>query len=186
MPLKLVRRPRSANAAKTVIKKEVRAAWEATAKETIDMLKEDVVDWVEPPEFSYKITLGRDTWTFLIKYDKRTRGGMHYKFVDEGTAERGGKGPAYPIVAKNADVLAFYTPDYPKTAAVSGGRPKTGQSTEGDQTLVLTEKVMHPGITPRKFTDSIRDKLKKRGPKGFKNITDAAMKRGLRKLRTNE
>jgi len=190
----LTRRPRSAAVTHNIIKKEVRTAWEAAAKAAIEILKEDVDDWVEPPEFSFSVTLGK-IWKFIIKFDKRTDGGKHYKFVDQGT-----KGP-YPIVAKNADFLAFYTPNFPKTSPgsktgtmmVQGsmkkiakiGRPSTHQLTEdieGEQVLNHRKSVMHPGIAARNFTASLRDQLRQKGPGSFKNITDAAIKRGMRKI----
>lgn len=182
MPLRLIRKPRSANVVKPIIKEEVRAAWKELADKTIKELDGFVADWADKPVFKAAISLGEKEWIFNIKYDAKTTGGMHFKFVDKGTAERGGHGSPYVITAKNVKYLHYYTPDFPKTSPAEGGRPSTGQSTDGDRSEVFRVSVIHPGITPRRFTDSLRDELKPPGAGSFKNITDAAIKRGMRKI----
>lgn len=188
MPLTLIRRPRSPRVLHDIIKEEVRTAYYTLGAEMIARLEKDIDDWAAKPDFQYRVEVGDKRWMVSIRYDKDTDIGRIYMWVDEGTAEAGGKGEKYPIVPVNAAALHFTVPNMPKTRAnVVAGMPGIvwahGHATIED---VYRKKVMHPGITPRNFTKSLRDEYKQREKVGgFRSVTEAAIKRGIRKIGKN-
>lgn len=181
MPMKLVRRPRSPKVLHDIVMSEVRSAWEGMGGDAIAQLQDDVKDWENQPEFKTKITMTSRRWTFEVKYDKRTRAGKIFKWVDEGTGERGNDpaGKAYDITPKNAQALVFWHP----VSAMTTPKIKPYNPATGEPKLRITQHVTAPGITARDFTEAIRLGLKRRdSAQGFKQITDKAIKRGARRI----
>jgi hypothetical protein len=185
MPLTLIRRPRSPRVLHDIIKDEVRAAYKQLGDEMIARLEKDIDEWAAKPDFQSRIEVGDKRWMVSVRYDKDTDIGTIYMWVDEGTAEAGGKGSKYPIVPVNAKALKFTVPNMPKTrpnviAGIPGVVMAQGNATVMD---VYSQKVMHPGITPRNFTKSLREEYMQREKVGgFRSVTEAAIKRGTRKI----
>src|SRR4030042_6973398 len=181
MPFKLIRRPRSARVLHKIIRDEIREEYTNMALDVIERLKRDLVTWEKKPKFSFNVQAGEKRWGIWVHYDKKSPIGQIYNWVDEGTGQAAGHGPKYPIVPVHADSLAFGVPNQPKTepSAVSLRLPAVVMSGYGKQKTVYRQKVMHPGIRPRFFTQSLRDEMK--SPTrvgGFRMRTEAAIKRG--------
>jgi len=115
----------------------------------------------------------------------RAKAGKIYGMVNEGTGTYVGRS-SYPIVPKVKKALKFIVPTPIKTTpGIAGIGPgivrMQGAVTRG---AVIVKKVKaHPGIRPRKFTESLRAFLNSRTrPGGLRSTTDAAVKRGFRKI----
>lgn len=104
--------------------------------------------------------------------------------VDLGTGTYVG-GAKYPIVPKTKSVLAF---EYPTPVKTTPGIPGIGPGLVRMQGgvgrgVVFTKKVMHPGIRPRYFRESLLKVLNSRTrPGGLRSTTDAAVKRAWRRI----
>jgi hypothetical protein len=184
MPIRLVRRPRSPRVLHSIIRTEVREAWKQLAADKIKVLQKDVYNWSLKPRFISKVTTGRVKWHFRISYDARTIAGRRYGYVDKGTSVKGGwSTKGYNIYPRKKKALAFDVPHLPKTTVVAeipGLIIKHGKVV---QEHVIAKKVHHRGITPRHFTQSIHEELANRNnPKGLHMVTEAAIKRGIRKM----
>ena len=185
MPLKLIRRPRYARVLHKIIRDEVREEYNNMALDMIERLKSDIVEWEKKPKFTFTVQVGEKRWGIWIHVDRKSPIGKIYRWVDEGTGQAAGHGGKYPIVPVHADALAFGVPNQPKTepSLVSLRLPAVVLSDYGKQTTIYKKKVMHPGIRPRFFTQSLRDEMKaptRRG--GFRMRTEAAIKRAKRKI----
>jgi hypothetical protein len=184
MPMRLMRRPRSPRVLHKIIRDEVRAAYHTLANAIIATLLRDIQSWSEQPEFKKYVAVGKQRWWISIKYDQTTKIGMIYYWVDKGTGERGG-GEPYDIFPVEADQLTFTVPHIPKTVPTEFGIPGIVlQDFVSDSNTVHTNAVLdHPGIFPRNFTQSLQDYyMYGRRPGGFRSVTDAAIKRGARKI----
>lgn len=187
MPMTLVHRPRSAQRAQKDMHDEISNTYHALCSGVImPRLNEDVSDWSDKPKFYCNVKVSRKQWQVWFGYDARTKGGKKYKWAGEGTAQRSGKPgkKPYKIKPKKGKALRYDVPHFPKTLpTTSGGRPKTNITYDNMETSeVIRQEVMHPGIFPRNFTQSLRDDLSERSRVGgFKSVTEAAVKRALRK-----
>lgn len=187
MPMTLVRRPRAARVQHEVILREVRTYYDRMGDDMIDRLQKDIATWDLQPKFRKKVSVSRKKWSITVAFDRRTKAGKVYNWVDKGTG-KGAGGSAYDIRPKRkGGVLSFMVPHKPKSVA----SPISGYNVPGivmasgnvQQENVITKKVTHPGITPRNFTLSLKNQMKDRNrPGGFKSVSDAAIKRGLRQL----
>ena len=189
MPMKLVRRPRAARRLHKIVTDEVRKSYKLLGDVAKKRLELDIKEWSEAPEFIVKVRIGKKVWSMRITWDRGTGIGKIYGWVDEGTGgAKSGTGETYPIDPKNAPVLQFTVPSFPKTVA----SPISGLSIPGivlDPGIGLPEfnvfagHVEHPGITPRRFTESLRVFLNDRERIGaFRSVTEAAIKRAFRKM----
>lgn len=151
-------------------------------------LEADVAEWDHKPQFWCRRAVGWKKWWIAFGYDGQTAAGRIYGFVDSGTGFNAGKGPKYPIFPRNTGenlVLHFKVPTPVKsTPGISGIGPglvlSSGIAAQAD---VFAKSVLHPGITPRDFTKSLRRELAQRNrPGGFRSTIDAAVKRALRKV----
>jgi len=182
MPMKLIRRPYAKRRIHPLVMGEVSNAYKILGAAAIVTLNEDVEDWIEKPEFKLVVTVTKKLWTMVIKYDRRTRGGKRYTWVDRGT---GSYNPdtstgAYIISPKEpGGFLAYSLPSLTKTMPASGIPSKSSQAAPAD---VLRKSVLHPGIDPRYFSRDLMDLLKSRKSGSFHNFTEAAIKRAFRKL----
>ena len=183
----IVRRPRSGKVMHEIVRNEVREAFRDLCEKAIKRLQKDIATWEHQPEFRYKVAAGTKLWYISITYNSSTEAGQIYHYVDEGTGKNAGHGGKYPIVPKNAKALQFIVPSYIKsTPGVAGIPGITLSGGSGKKELVTTKKVMHPGVRPRNFVKSLREELNDRGKSGsFKAVVDAAVKRGLRKLKNS-
>lgn len=183
MPMTLIHRPRSPRRLHQEILDAVRGAYQALAKDIIATLKSDVANWNEQPEFFSTVNVGTKRWFVSVRYDKETEIGQIYTWVDKGTGARGG-GQAYDIYPKVADALHFTVPHFPKTVATGFGIPGiVVQQPDISTSEVITKHVTALGIEPRNFTSSVRDYYGTRSrPGGFRSVTEAAVKRGARRI----
>ena len=148
-------------------------------------MKKDVADWGHQPKFWCRFAVGWKAWWIRFGYDRRTKAGKIYGMVDKGTATHIGRS-SYPIVPKIKKALRFIVPTPVKTTpGIAGIGPglvrMQGAVARG---AVIVKKVKaHPGIRPREFTESLRAFLNSRTrPGGLRSTTDAAVKRGFRKI----
>jgi hypothetical protein len=161
------------------IQAEVRTALNTLGDTSIKELQTEIADWQDQPRFSKNVTMTAKEWILQVKIDKRTKAGMIYNWVDKGTGSRGGH-KDYPIVPKKAGgMLRFSWPYAPRTMPNPGipNFPHT-DAVRG----VVTKAVMHPGMYPRNFTNTMLTKLK--NPKqvgGFRSTLEAAIKRAMRR-----
>jgi hypothetical protein len=183
MPLTLTRRPRAARVISAGIRSEVREAYRKFCEDAIKILKRDIATWNTKPEFKYRVAAGEKIWYVSISVDKKTKAGRIYDYVDRGTGKNAGKGGLYPIYPRNTKALKFDVPTPTKSTPGIAGIPGTVLASGiSQQETVFSKKVMHPGIRPRNFTKSLKRVLNNREQvKGFRSVTEAAIKRGLRK-----
>jgi hypothetical protein len=162
----------------------VRDAYRKLCEDSIKTLKRDVAKWEHKPSFRYKVACGMKLWYIAISHDSGSEAGTIYTYVDEGTGKNAGHGGKYPIVPRNAKALTFAVPTPTKTTPGVAGIPGIVMAHGVMQReLISVKKVMHPGIRPRNFSKSLRKVLNDRNrPGSFKSVTDAAVKRGLRKI----
>jgi hypothetical protein len=161
------------------VQKEVRTAYEELSRTSISKLNSNVSDWENKPKFKCAISVSNKNWTFKLGYDARTEGGKHYKWVDEGTGARGG-GEAYEIIPKKANSLVFiYPPHIPKSMPIP---PVPGLVKLGGPTLNKRKHVTALGIYPRNFSKELEKWMRNREQVGgFRSVTEAAIKRALRR-----
>lgn len=177
--LSLVRRPTSSRRITETVRNEVRTALKKLAEESIHKLNADVAGWEDKPEFSSQVIASGKKWEMKLGYDKKTDAGQHYKWVDEGTGERGG-GEAYDIFPRDKKSLVFvYPPHLPKTLP-SPSVP--GLIKTGSPVVNVRKHVLAKGIYPRNFSKNLRKYLGNRTQVGgFRSTVEAAVKRAFRK-----
>lgn len=177
MPMTLIRRPRSPRVVHDTIRDTVRDAYKKLGNTMIKELLEDVSEWSIPPMFFKTVNVGTKRWFISVNYRTDEYIGKIYRWVDRGTGSRGG-GKPYDIYPVHAEALAFTVPHSPKTLAPGQSMPS------GEPHDVVVQAVLgHPGIHPRNFTKRLREKYKSRTMVGgFRSVTEAAIKRGTRKV----
>lgn len=177
--IKLIRRPRSMKRITQSVQSEVRTAYEKLAVDSISKLNDNVENWENKPKFKSNISVSDKGWEFKLGYDGKTEAGMHYKWVDEGTGERGGR-EAYVIRPKRGKSLTFvYPPHQPKSIPIP---PVPGLVKGGPAVIQNRKSVTAPGIYPRNFSKELEKFLKNREQVGgFRSVTEAAIKRAFRK-----
>lgn len=120
-----------------------------------------VATWDDQPTFNKKI-VGKTPLADEITGTTKTRNQI-YDWVNNGT-----KGP-YPIPKAGPGVLVFSEGYAPKTqpgVIASGPGVRFGDT-------VVTSRVMHPGITPRKFDEEVKKQIEPI----FKSNMETAMKK---------
>lgn len=94
-----------------------------------------------------------------------------WRYVDEGTGRHGPRKRAYYIYPKLETGLLFFRTGYKaKTKPIAKYNAGAGKAFGP---LVSRPFVLHPGIKPRKFTETFADKLRK----GFKKRIQNAIQR---------
>lgn len=185
MPVKLerVRMPRSHIRMHQAVMDEIRNAYNKLALDTVTIAYQDVKAWDDKPTFKSTVTVSKRRWTLKLSYDGRTTGGKHYKWIDRGTASYSVDNPGkpYPIAAKIPLGRITYTlpTPMPKTSAADGTLAHSYTDPPG---VVIANVVMHPGIKPRLFMQEYIEHLNSHKSGSFRNVTEAAIKRGLRKI----
>lgn len=184
MKMELVRSPRSQKRISKEIAEQLRVAYRTLGDVIISVANEDVADWEHKPEFRALISVTTKKYTLRVKYDGRTEGGKRYGWVGKGTASYKEKrsGNPYVIRAKKPSGVIYYElPNMlPKTNAYDGSLAHSYTDPPG---VVVAKQVVHPGIKPRKFMEDYVLFLASRQSGSFHNITEAAIKRGLRRMR---
>jgi hypothetical protein len=163
------------------IRSEVARAYDTLAQAAVQTLKDEIATWSHQPNITHKIDVTKKQWTLTIIIDEKSEAGKIYKWVSEGTGERSGlpNRTAYTIRPKNAGALYF---NLPATPASTGYNGEVAPSTTADPGEFVMQEVHMPGIYPRHLGKDLYDHLKSRRPGSFRNVTEAAIKRGLRKL----
>ena len=165
------------------VKKQIRPTYHAIADSYVAALNDLIRTWNEKPQFKIKVTVGK-TWRITIRYDKRTKMGKIFNWVDQGSGSYrpgSGFGKWYDIVAKNKKYLYYELPANIKTVAASGRIAPSATAKPG---VVIRKAVKHPGIDPRYFSEKAREPFRGRGSGSFHGETEAAIKRGLRRIGT--
>ena len=144
-----------------------------------------MVNWAHQPRFWCKHAVDWKKWWIQFGVDSRTEAGKIYGMVDRGTGTYVG-GMAYPITPNPPrKALAFPVPSPIKTTpGIPGIGPGLVRLQGGvERGMLVVKKVMHPGIRPRHFQESLLDELNSRTrPGGLRSTTDAAVKRAWRKV----
>ena len=181
MPMKMVRRPQAVRRIHPEVIREVNAAHKILAQASVSTLAGEISDWDHQPDFDYDVKTTRKQWTFVLKWDRRTKAGKIYEWVSAGTGERGDDpaGTSYVIVPKKAKALRFFVPLVTKTTADGG---MVAPSTTWDPGIISAQSVTAPGIFPRHLGKELYTHLRSRKSGSFHNVTEAAIKRAFRKL----
>lgn len=135
-----------------------------------------VTGFKNKPRFSLKKVLTRYEISVTVAVDKRTKAGRIYNWIDKGTGRYGVKKRAYEIKPKPSNksgLLSFRTQYIPKTAPIA----KVGGLGKAVGQRIRVKRVMHPGIKPRKFSQTIEKKLNP----PFKRRIDNAIRRSVRR-----
>lgn len=179
MPIKLVRRPRSATRMTADVRSEVRKGLQTLATVVQARLENDVKTWNNKPEFKVTVTLTNSVWSLSAKVNKRNKSGKIYTWIDEGVGEYGGKTKLPDIVVKNKKkFMGFTVPHQPKSLP---NPPVAGIPSSETPHGVRVKIVRHPGIYPRNFTLELKKWLVSKQPGAFRSTIEAAVKRALRK-----
>jgi hypothetical protein len=163
------------------VKNEVRASLNKLADTCIKKLAQDIDNWEEKPTFTKKVIVKPGEWAFEIhiKGNKKTK--RLYGWVNEGVGVYGGKAALPDILPKRRNktkTLGFSVPHQPKSLP----NPAVAGIPSNDTPHFLrAKKVRHPGIYPRRFTETLTLWLKSRAPGAFRSVVEAAVKRGFRK-----
>lgn len=184
---KLVRKPKSANIAKRIIRQEVISKLKPVAEAVTKSHEQVVSNWNNKPQFKTDTTVTKDRIEIVtvVRRGKRlvdregnqrpgpaTTGDL-WKWIDKGTRP-------HPIEAKNRPLLRFQAGNY---QAKTGARPARygGSGTISNPQWVSTKKLKngHPGFGGRDFTGTIAKDLRK----SFNNAIDSGYRSGLRKLK---
>lgn len=180
MPIRLVRHPRSLKRVHPLVRHEVSVAYAALAETVISLLLDEVADYSTKPEFEPNVSVGTKKWKFEIKLDKRKKANKLYVWQRDGTGPRANEPkPAFDIFPKKAPVLRYDLPSIPKIYPDNGQIAPSSLAEPG--TVYRGAVLDHPGIYPRNHGKKIVEKLKTRTSGSFHNVTEAAIKRGLRK-----
>jgi len=106
--------------------------------------------WKVRPKFFKDVETLRNIWILHVFYNDQI-----YAYVDLGTGQAAGnRGDWYPIIAVNAEMLAYQMGFIPKTTPRKLGSRAGGKF--GPWRVV--KGVNHPGIAPREFTQTIANK----------------------------
>lgn len=161
------------------LRQEVRDELVATGEELHRKQRMVVTRWKHKPRFNRPvITLTPALMSVVVAPDQRSRAGMIYRWIDKGTGRYGSKKTAYNIpkvLTAQSKLLKFRTGYIPKTAPVAKSQPG-GMAVGG---WVTKKQVRHPGIRPRKFSETF---LKQLSPPLQRRI-DNAIRRAIRRVK---
>ena len=140
-------------------KRGVEEALQELGDEAVSELEATVATWEHKPTFQAKRI---STFEVAVGYDGRTKEGLIYTGVDQGT-------PAHDIVPKNpAGVLLFSESYSAKTAPGVIGSFAGGPRGE----TVAAKRVHHPGTKPRGFTKTIMQRFKLAAPARLRQVVE--------------
>jgi hypothetical protein len=140
-------------------------------------------DWSDPPDVRAEITVTKKMWRIRLYIDARTKGGRKFWWAAKGTGIYGPKHRAYIIRPRRARALRFNLPHQPKTLPATAYTQRlTSLMTKGPAETVITQKVVAPGIRPRKFHERLANRYNNRQwTGGFYRRSENAARRGLRR-----
>ena len=139
------------------LRAELRAESQQTARDMANWLTVAVRPWSKKPRFAPRVTV-RPDW-IEAKVDVAGNARKIFFYVDQGTGKWGPKKRAYPIPkqVQPGKLLKFQTGYSAKTQPKAQIGMGSGQRSGG---WVSKAQVMHPGIEPRKFSETVTDELK--------------------------
>jgi len=137
-----------------LVRKELKIELVDTVTEVKQWLLTGTRAWKQKPQFRIQALVRSDKLIYDVIPVGRHR--RIFQYVDKGTGKYGPKKKAYDIVPKTAKTLKFKTNYKAKTAV--GGKFFAGPGRATGK-LVMTKKVKHPGIKPRKFSETALESL---------------------------
>ena len=149
------------------VERELVTSMRQVAKIIDSDFQDTIASWNTQPEFKTEETVK----PVVIREFVYTENEI-YGWVSGGTGSFREGGSEYPIVAKNADTLAYPSLFSPKTSPGWVGSQGGGKSGP----MVFPKAVMHPGIEPRNFPLAIKEKREK----WILRIMQEAMKRAAK------
>ena len=181
MPMKMTRRPRVKRRILPEVLREIKFSYEFLALVTKKRLESEVSDWSNRPVIRTKVTVNKKRWVLSINTDNRFKGSKIYNWVSDGTGSRGNdpRGKTYFIFPKRKQALVFPLPMNIKTIP---NPPKFAPSFFASPATIVTGKVTAPGIFPRNLGKDVYEHLKSSKSGSFRNVTEAAIKRALRRV----
>lgn len=157
-----------------LIQEELVATVRDTTEEGIAHFERITVQWKRKPKFRPVLTVRPSVIKSEIGISGA--GALQWIWIDRGTGRRGPKKRAYVILPKDpAGRLKFQTGYAARTAPVAKFNRGPGRSFGP---WVSPKVVVHPGIRPRKFTETL---FEKRLSPPFKKRIENAIRRGVRR-----
>lgn len=135
--------------------------------------------WKHKPKFRKLVSIGHNRLEVTVEPEKFGLANAIWRWVDMGTGKWGKRKSPYPIRPKRTNtkgVLSFRTGYQPRTAPVAKFNVGMGRATGG---WVSKKEVMHPGIEPREFTETVYKLI----DKTFKRRIDRAIRRAILRAR---
>lgn len=185
MGLKLIRKPKSPNVQKRVIRQEVISKLKPVAIATRKSFEKVVDNWSNKPQFKEQITVTADRIEIeiVVRRGKRLPGKNQrattadlWKWIDETGTK------AHPIRPTNrGGVLRFNWGGPGSYQSKTGARPARsggpGRVVRGETTY--RKSVQHPGFPPRKFSEAIGKDLLPT----FRKAVDSGYRSALKKAK---
>lgn len=157
------------------VRKELRAEMRITAQDMADWLTIAVRGWKKKPRFAPRVEIKPDQLRAFVDITGTMK--KIFVYIDKGTGRYGPRKRAYEIKPKAPNKLLRFQKGYkPKTAPVAQINVGPGKATGK---WVSKVKVIHPGIKPRKFTETVAKELKP----SFDKRIDRAIRRGIKRVR---
>lgn len=175
------------------IAREVRQEMKVVADEVAKKLQNTTTGWSESPKFTPKVSgeianskTAQIVATFTMKGSKKAI--QKWKWVDEGTAVRGGKGGPYLIKSKRINPRSrqpYRLPiqKYSPRTKPGRGLPKSTGPGKKYGDVRYFQSVMHTGIAPRKFTERIVESLRGTGKTSAHSRISRAVEQAKRRLK---
>lgn len=182
---KLVRKPKSPDVQKRIIRQEVISKLKPVANAVTKSYEAVVDNWEHQPKFKtdIKVTSQQIEIITVVRRGERLESGSSattsdlWKWIDKTGTK------AHSIKPKKAGgVLRFPWGGKGSYKSKTGARPARygGPGTVSNPTTQFRKQVNHPGFPPRHFSDAINQDLRKR----FNNAIDSGYRAGLRKLKS--
>lgn len=181
---KLIRKPKSPNIAKRIIRQEVIRTLKPVADASQKSYEAVVDNWNNKPAFKtdIKVTDKQIEIVTVVRRGQRVEGSdittaTLWKFIDTTGTKAHSIRPKRPT-----GVLRFSWGGPGSYQSKTGARPARygGPGTVRNAQIVYRKHVNHPGFPPRKFSEAINKDLKGK----FNNAIDSGYRSGLRKLKS--
>jgi len=144
----------------TELQRELLLECQNTGKDIQDEFKDVVKSWKNKPKFRMHTEIGRRLIQVTVEPETFGIANNIWRWIDQGTGKYGKRKAPYPIRPKRANtkgVVTFRTGYSPKTAPIAKANAGSGTASG----FWISKKVIyHPGIRPRKFTETISKRLK--------------------------
>lgn len=169
--MKLERRPTSASRITANVQQQVKVSYTSLAKDIVKDVRAKFAYFSKPPTFRYYVRISNVRYAIEITLPLDSFSNKKAKWINDGTQP-------HIITGRNGNRLFFKLPATIQTIPADGNVAK---SVTGDPGRYAPFSVEHPGISPRYFIQDAVNKYKGRRPGSFYNVTEAAIKRGIRR-----